>query len=120
MADNYARQGNHAAGTTAPLKAAFRPLLQELRRLVWQIILLGSGLWLAVATSLEGLVVRLASSFEEAKPPIESRSLNRSFVSALRKSIGRVVRRAEPRLRAWRERAKGIDAALLSRRGLGH
>lgn len=119
MVDNSRPDAGQETGTSAQVRAAFRALLRELRRLVWQIVLLGSGFWLAVVTSMEGLVVRLASSFEEAKPPLESRSLDPSFVRALRRSIGRVVGRAQPRFRAWRERANGVDAAMLSRRGSG-
>jgi hypothetical protein len=119
MVDNCTGHGDQEAGATAPLKAAFRLLLTEIRRLVWQILLLGSGFWLAGATSIEGLVVRLACSFEDAKPAVESRPLERSFAHVVHESIARVLRRSAPRVRTWREQAASFDAAMLSRRGFG-
>ena len=119
MVDNYTGRRDQEAGTTAPLKAAFRLLLTEIRRLVWQILLLGSGFWLAGANSIEGLIVRLVLSFEAAKPAVESRALELSFVHVVHEGIARVVRRAAPRVRIWREQAASFDAAMLSRRGFG-
>ncbi len=111
--------GGHAAGTTASVKATFRLLLKEAQRLVWQILLLGSGLWLACTASIDGFVVGLARSFEETKPRIEDGPVDRSFVRIVREGIVRIARRAQSKSGAWREHAMSVDASLLSRRGLG-
>ena len=119
MFHNHRFRGDHAAGTTATVKATFRLLLTEAQRLVWQILMLGSGLWMACTASIDGFVVGLARSFAETKPRIEDGPVDRSFVSAVREGIVRIARRAQSKSGAWREHAMSVDASLLSRRGLG-
>ncbi len=119
MVDSSRPRGGREAETSAPVKAAFRPLLREVRRLLWHVLLLGSGLWVALSTSIEGLVVRLACSFRDTMSPIDDGRLRRSPVTAAHESIARVLSRAEPRVRGWKEQAKRVDAKLLSRSGFG-
>jgi len=105
---------------TDDLLAAWRSLLRELRDLGWQVLLIGSGFYLEIAVCAERFAADWAAALERRllyakEQPTGSRP--RRFMGSVWAGIFRVVRRAEPGIRAWRQQAARWDTALLARRG---
>lgn len=110
------RQRDAEAGTAAGVRGAYRRFLQEARRVGWQSLLVGTGLWLHVAVCTESFVVDFAEALERRRPRAtrwDSRTVNGVWERSIR-----VVRRCEPGVRAWRRLAARIDLALIERCGL--
>jgi hypothetical protein len=94
------------------LRRALRRWRLEVRRLGLQALLVGTGLWLVGALCLEHLVADLAAALER-RPDRHAWPWARRLVERVWTGLARWLRRRQPALRAFRERAARRDAALL-------
>ncbi len=111
------RQGR---GRANEVRLAYLRLLQEARHCGWQALLVGSGLWLEIATCAENFVTDWAEALEQQKVRPEGARAgrrDRQIISGVRDRIVRPLRWLEPRAKSWRRLAERIDGALLERRG---
>jgi hypothetical protein len=109
------------AGMTAGVRTAFQLFLQEAQGLLWQILLVASGLSLEAATGAERLVVDVAGALEDGRLQTGSSLAghwSRRMIGAVRSRLVRATRQCAPEAHAGVRLAARADAALLKRRGL--
>ena len=100
---------------TTGVRAAFRDFLSQARRLGWQTLLLGSGLWLEAALCAERFVVDLANALD-LRRPAHARYTRSRILGGVSGRLVCAVRWCAPGARAWRRLAAQTDAAFLARR----
>ena len=101
---------------SAEVRATYRQLLQEVRRLGWQSLGIGTGLWLEAAICTERFVADSADALERRKP--EPKGWDSRIISEVDERLIRVARGCELRTKAWRRLAARIDATLIERGSL--
>lgn len=104
--------------TTDGLRTASQQLVQETWHLRWQILLVGSGFWLAAIVCIERFIAAYAEALEQ-RPRSESVHAEQwggHLVGKMRRKLVRAARRCGQRAEGWRQRAEQIDMALLERR----
>ncbi len=109
----FSRRRDCEAGTAPGVRAACWRFLQQARGAGWQSLWVGTGIWLRVAVCAESFVVDLVGTLERRRP--EAAHWHSRIVNGMWEWSIRAVRRCEPGLRAWRQRAMRTDAALLER-----
>ena len=111
-----------AEPATAAVGVACRRFLQEGRRVAWQVLWIGSGLWLGAALCTEKFVVDLAETLErrrESQPEgVRAGRWDGRVTDAVWHNLMRVARWCEPRASACRRLATRVDGALIQRCGL--
>jgi len=114
----FSSHGNMEAGATAGVRAALRQCLREARRCGWQLLLVGSGLWLEAAVCTERFVVDVAAVLEQrGRQPDHAlaRHWSSRIVNVVRGRLVRAIRRCAPAAGAWQRLAARTDIALLER-----
>ena len=115
------RGRGEAEAETVPVRVAHRLLLHEVRGLGWELLWIGSGIWLQAAICAERFVVDLAEAMERRSlepETISARRWHNWITSRLWRRPVSVVRRCEPATTAWQHLATRIDMALFRRSSL--
>lgn len=104
------------------VKRACLQLAEEVRRLAWQFLWVGSGLCLEAAICAERFIVDLAEALErKSLRPIGTGAWSPTsrLVCRMWRWLSGAVKRWAPRAKAWRRLARQIDAIFYSRLSSG-
>ncbi|MGH2458894.1 MAG: hypothetical protein ACRDIY_08500 [Chloroflexota bacterium] len=112
-------QAQSVSEAAAGVGVAVRQTRREIRQLIWQTVLVASGLWKTATACAVEFAAGLAEALEYGTRPIpnaEDGRWNRDIVWNLRSRLGRAARRCEPIARGWQRRATRLDQHALDRR----
>lgn len=104
------------------VEVAVRRTYQEIRRLIWQTVLVASGLWTAATACAAAFAAGLADALEAGAArasDADAARWNRGMIGNVRSRLGRATRRCEPVVRGWQRQAARIDRQILDRRLAG-
>ncbi len=103
----------------AGVEVALRRTRLELRRLVWQAVLVPSGLWTAAMVCAVSFAAELADALADGTALGQSPGATRwnpAMVWKIRSGLGRAARRCEQTARGWQHQAARLDQRALQRR----